>query len=1237
MAPLVITRWTSQAGRRRVALEPGYVKIDERTFPDLLAFAPRFAKQVRYFDLDDTPDGHWSDFFRADIAMVLAAIVTFDATGRSKEFRRLRLRAQHETSDVRKLDLLEQLFDTILALAREVDGWLATVEYLEPSTVTASVRRLLASRIRHELAPLLERLRAHGAGQPGALGRPVHLDCGHFQQVWRIGEICPDGSIYRGHLRRQKIDAAIASLDSLFDTFLSAVADLARRAQGEFDACLDEPHHKPHIALFMAFAKQFATAQERINDLPSRLVDFYYRELLHEPLRRPAPDRMFLCFTLAPRPGVDEAVVPLGTRFPAGADEKGHPILFAAERTLKVTPATLVRVRTLRAIRGPLYDDIVPDPLPDVGRARLQRIIVAETAVGPGGVLADEASQGWPIFGAPAAETAGKILATPAALGFAVASRSLLLTGGHRSVTIALWSDAKVRQSVLDPLLRHISAATGLAADLALGRLLEQAFGLWVTTEKEWQQVAAFNVEVAPGAMGQWSISFRFDLPPTAPPIVALDPLRERAPSDPAPDPDLPALMARLRQDPVTLSGAGGTVKVYPLSLLEWLPIENVTIEASVKNLPGLRITTSTGIVDAAAPFVPFGSPARVDAWFDIRHPELFTKTLHRLTVTIQWLGLPTHPSGFAGYYEQYVIGTDREPISQPIDNRSFRAMFSVRGDLPWALPLPAESGASVYLFRTDPPGNMPNAWGRLVPTTSLTFEIPPISDTRPREPLAAALRLTLSEPAFGFGDELYPPNVLNAVQPPAPAVEPPRKCWFCKLLGLIGLFPAPVEALPPPDLAHAYPNPPWQPQIAGLSVDYDATDRHADRTGQFMHLLPSGALASVAQGPDDIVTLLPTSAALTHFDLGFGGLGAAQPLTLLFRMANESAASNDACRVAWRHRVAGEWVDLPHNAVRHDGTNALSRSGIVSFDLPPLTPGATDSRLCWLRVEPRSDPEGFPSVLAVTPHALSATRLVDREETLIPIPAKTVKAAVPMLREIAAIDQPLASFGGEIAESAAVLPIRLGERLRHKERACQGWDYERLVLERFPEIAKIRVLGARGVARTRNPGEVLVVVVPGPAGVDASESLVPRAGVDTRARIQANLQGAANPFARILVVDPIYVRIAARVHVVFRTTDGNASLRLNDDLCEFLSPCSGGLDLPDDAGRPEIRTAIVGFIESRPYVASMVGLELSYTPDLSSAHWCVPTSAARHDIVAVAETAGLGGCVPAVAESAYA
>ena len=67
-------------------------------------------------------------------------------------------------------------------------------------------------------------------------------------------------------------------------------------------------------------------------------------------------------------------------------------------------------------------------------------------------------------------------------------------------------------------------------------------------------------------------------------------------------------------------------------------------------------------------------------------------------------------------------------------------------------------------------------------------------------------------------------------------------------------------------------------------------------------------------------------------------------------------------------------------------------------------------------------------------------------------------------------------SFGGRPPETPATYPARLGERLRHKERAVQPWDYERLVLERFPPLWMVRALPARDASGAA-PGSTLVVV----------------------------------------------------------------------------------------------------------------------------------------------------------------
>lgn len=53
---------TSQLERGIPALAPDYVSVDERSVKDLLQFAQNYASQLRYFNLDDQPEGDWSAF-----------------------------------------------------------------------------------------------------------------------------------------------------------------------------------------------------------------------------------------------------------------------------------------------------------------------------------------------------------------------------------------------------------------------------------------------------------------------------------------------------------------------------------------------------------------------------------------------------------------------------------------------------------------------------------------------------------------------------------------------------------------------------------------------------------------------------------------------------------------------------------------------------------------------------------------------------------------------------------------------------------------------------------------------------------------------------------------------------------------------------------------------------------------------------------------------------------------------
>ena len=257
----------------------------------------------------------------------------------------------------------------------------------------------------------------------------------------------------------------------------------------------------------------------------------------------------------------------------------------------------------------------------------------------------------------------------------------------------------------------------------------------------------------------------------------------------------------------------------------------------------------------------------------------------------------------------------------------------------------------------------------------------------------------------------------------------------------------------------------------------------------------------------------------------------------------------------------------------------------------------------------------GFPRTAGIYPHALTATRQGGGSSGE-PLPAHTITSSVQDLAGIATIDQPMESFGGRPPEDRRSLDIRLGERLRHKDRAILAWDYERLVLERFPEVWKVQALPARNTVHGNAPGDVLVVVVPGAESRQVQDPTTPLAPADLLHRLQAYLEARTSPFVRLHVVNPQYVRIQVTATVTFRNDDdpGADIAKLNADLVQYLSPWYDDAARAAKEGHYATEDEISEFVQTRPYAAALESIAFSYDPPVRP-EWYFLTSAAGHVI----------------------
>ncbi|HYE53170.1 MAG TPA: baseplate J/gp47 family protein, partial [Azospirillaceae bacterium] len=411
------------------------------------------------------------------------------------------------------------------------------------------------------------------------------------------------------------------------------------------------------------------------------------------------------------------------------------------------------------------------------------------------------------------------------------------------------------------------------------------------------------------------------------------------------------------------------------------------------------------------------------------------------------------------------------------------------------------------------------------------------------------------------------------------------------------------------------YPNQPWLPSCAALRVTYTAAaslpggDLSGD--GRFYRLLPFGGTQAADWTAGDVPLLEPVEAEGTLL-VGLGG--AAPLLTLLFQMTPGPAGwSGDPPAIAWSYRTAGGWTGLePPDGLQGDGTNGLQNSGIATLGLSGAVPG--DDGLYWVRLSVARGADAFPLLSGVAPNAVEAGWVgpggADTQGH--PLPAGTITAAAEPLDGIAAVDQPLPSFGGRPEERGEAFHMWMAERLRHKDRAIQGWDYARLALAASPALWQVAVVPAEaGTA-----GSVRLVVVPGPATPGVTDTTEPLADPDELGAVADLIRARCSPFVTLTVENPPYVRVKVTAEVVFRDTDTAAawSGRLNEELVAWLSPWPA----PELGPRPSdyyTAYAVAAFIRHRAYVVAVLSLSLSYDPPEALDGWCYLTSALQHDL----------------------
>ncbi len=153
------------------------------------------------------------------------------------------------------------------------------------------------------------------------------------------------------------------------------------------------------------------------------------------------------------------------------------------------------------------------------------------------------------------------------------------------------------------------------------------------------------------------------------------------------------------------------------------------------------------------------------------------------------------------------------------------------------------------------------------------------------------------------------------------------------------------------------------------------------------------------------------------------------------------------------------------------------------SINSDAITPHAIlpDNKV-WIKLSINKDSDVYPALENIYTQVVDA-EFINRENDITHLekglPQAAISKAVNTIQGIKSILQPYCSYGGRPVENPKSFYTRISERLRHKDRAWNVWDYERLILEHYPSILKAKCIPYSNNNVGYSPGSIFIILLP--------------------------------------------------------------------------------------------------------------------------------------------------------------
>lgn len=556
------------------------------------------------------------------------------------------------------------------------------------------------------------------------------------------------------------------------------------------------------------------------------------------------------------------------------------------------------------------------------------------------------------------------------------------------------------------------------------------------------------------------------------------------------------------------------------LSYLLDQSFENTEVHTVVKNCRNVTVENDFGKMDASKPFLPFGSIPRDGSSFTLGCPEFRNKTIDGFIFKAKWANISEDAfDPDCGIYKGYL----KRPTKA-----SLKAKVSYLKDGAWSK---VTDPKELFYFKNKKKGCTKIKNDFCVATVqqrlSSSEELSVSADefVFDNQSKTGFLKLILDTNEVAFGHNIYALSISNYLMQQSFSVTDRMGKDLSKYLSQT--FVSTVETSSfggrdsEPNRGRApedgngnngspegetnnssntqtnenfdkiidyenVPKEPYTPILEDLYVNYNAYAvlnplPEAEATEDRMFFLQPFGECYNPPKPD-------VDSALY---IGFSCTALPKILSLFFHLNQDSAPF---CRrtlkgFTWRYLASDGWKDLLSTKIIKDSTFYFTQSGIVSIRLPndivndnPLMP----TGLYWIKVIPDDNMwRQCCSLFSIYAQGVEAVRVCgfegSPEAPLVPrCKSGTISKIINSIAGLNEVCQLADSFGGAMPESNQRMRLRVAERLYHHNRAVSIRDIERMVLQKFPEVAKVKCFGRLDFDQFDKfkPGSILIVPI---------------------------------------------------------------------------------------------------------------------------------------------------------------